>query len=204
MVDIRMFGVRERISQIEKIKATLGLTDDKVIIDEKHAGVIPTAKRAWSIPTDASHVLVLQDDVEVCHDFKFYCETICGNFPDAIFGLFPFQFRTADYLRRWPKSPYVTSADLSGAGIIMPTKYIKPCLEAWKDEISGDDVNIRDWAVDNGIMILTTIPALIQHIGFVSVFNPKRSIGMTEFFWDPAKADWNNTFVEPWTNIVRG
>ena len=44
-IDIRIFGVTERMEWIDKNKSILGLPDENIFIDYKHIGCAPTAKR---------------------------------------------------------------------------------------------------------------------------------------------------------------
>lgn len=204
MIDIRIIAVPERMENVEKMQETLKLPEENIFIDKAHKGVKYNAKRAWLKKTEASHVMVLADDAELCKDFLKYCNIIVDNFPEAIVSLFPFQFRKSTELSRYPWTPYVSTNMVSGLGIIMPTEYIKPCIKSWKEEILGDDTNIRDWALANGKLILTTIPAIIQHLDYTSIWNPSRDLGGTAFYDpDPSSAKWDLTYVNNYTNISR-
>lgn len=205
MIDIRIFGVPERIENIHKLQNYLCVPDNRVIFDYKYEGCKPTAKRAWLIDTDADFVMVLADDVATCTSFIHFCGIVTEKFPDSIISLYPGQFPRRDYLKQMPeRSPYITVSHCSGAGIIMPTKYVKPCVESWRDDISGDDANIDFWAKENGIQMITTIPSLIQHLDFRSLFDPTRSLGGTEFFEEnPYEVNWRETYLESWTNIAK-
>lgn len=204
MIDIRIFGVPERMDMIRRNQELLGLPDDRIILDPEHNGCLPTAKRCWALEPAGEHVLVLADDVLLCYHFTDYLERIVRAHPDEIIGLFPIQFPDRRHVSRFPvRSPYVETKMLSGAAIMMRAEYVKPCLAFWKDERIGDDTNIQAWAKHEGIQILTTLPATLNHIGFVSVHDPSRSLGGTEFFRaDPSDANWDDPYVTPWTNVV--
>lgn len=204
-VSIRIFGVPERIDCIRENQKRLGIPDELVFIDKNHDGCIPTAKKAWSYPTDKKFVLVLQDDVELCDNFLQYVNTIVKTQPDAIISLFSLQFTKRISLNKLPKiSPYVAVKSASGQGIIMKTEYVEPCVGAWKEEIKGDDMNIAAWANENGIQILTTFPTIVQHMGQKSVFDPSRSLGKSEFYdKNPIDVNWDNPYVTNYTNIIR-
>lgn len=204
-VSIRIFGVPERMECIRKNQKRLCIPDELVFIDENHEGCVPTAKKAWSYPTDKEFVLVLQDDVELCDNFLKYLNTIVEVQPDAIISLFSFQLARRASVNRVPSvSPYVEIRQVTAQGLIMPTAYIQPCLESWKEGIDGDDTNITEWAKENGIRMLTTLPATIQHIGIKSVFDPARSLGMSEFYdKNPADVAWDNSFITNIDNIIR-
>ena len=204
MIDVRIFGVPERMKCIRENQRILGVPDDKVFIDENRDGCVATARRAWLSETDKPYTLVLQDDVELCDDFLSVLHRMIRVHPDALFSLFPMQFN------RWRKgglpkdSPYIRCRDISGQGILMRTDYVKPCVDSWHPNIMGDDVNIQRWAEREGIQTLTTIPCTLQHIGDVSVFDPARSLGRSPYYRrDVSDADWENEFITPWTNIAR-
>lgn len=201
---MRIMGVPERMENIRQTQEILKIPDENIFIDYEHEGVKPTARRAWSKETDKSHVMVLQDDVELCKDFLKYCYIIINKFPDFVVSLFPFQFRRNTDLGRWPVSPYVQVKYCSGQGVIMRSDYINPCLSEWKDEIPGDDTNIERWANSKGIKIISTLPSIIQHIGDDSVYDPSRSVGRTVYYDpDPVGAMWESDFLNIYTNISR-
>lgn len=196
-VSIRIFGVPERIENIRENQKRLRISDEFIFIDENHEGCVPTAKKAWSYPTDKEFVLVLQDDVELCDNFMHYVNRIVEAQPDSIISLFSFQFARHTAVTRAPRvSPYVSTNLLTAQGIIMRTEWIEECLASWSDSVRGDDVNIANWANDNNIRILTTIPVIVQHVGDKSVFEPARVLGRSEFYnKKPTEVDWDNQYV---------
>lgn len=203
-IDIRIFGVPERNDWIEKNKSILGLPDENIFIDYKHIGCAPTAKRAWLKKTDKPYTMVLADDAELCDGFESYCECVIKAQPDKIISLFPFQFIHPVPGSKLPtKSPYVLTKTLSGCGIIMRTEWVEPCIDSWHPDARGDDTSIQAWAEKRKIKIITTLPALIQHIGDVSVCDPTRVLGRTPYFKkSPVGVDWNSKYVTSWTNII--
>lgn len=204
LFDARIMGVPSRIDNINLNKARLHIPDEKIIIDYDCEGCVATAKKAWSLPTDKAYVLVLQDDAELCDNFVHYCNLILRAQSEAIISLFPIQFMTQYSVSRMPQTPYVRTNATSGVGTIMPTAWIEPCIASWIEALKGDDTNINVWAEANNKTIITTIPAIIQHIGVHSVYNPSRSIGSTEFYRkDASPYEWNNTYVTNYTNILR-
>lgn len=204
-VSIRIFGVPSRMENIETNKKRLHVPDECIFIDEDYDGVIPTAKRAWLHPTDKPYVLVLQDDVELCDNFAKYVNAIIKAQPDAIISLFITQLTTPNSLNRVPTdSPYVRVPYVSGQGIIMPTKYVKECIDSWQPNNPGDDTNITKWANDNDIPVITTIPMILQHIGDESVFDPSRTMGRSVFYSKrPRGVHWDNPYATSYYNIVR-
>lgn len=208
-IDVRIFGVTERLFQIEKNKKILELPDNRIFMDCEHIGCAPTAFRTWSYSDEesqsATHIMVLSDDVELCEDFMSYCYRIIAAHPDKIISFFPLTLAKRSQVSRLPtKTPYVQVESCSGAAIMMPAQYVKPCLDFWDHKIRGDDTNITRWAKANNITILTTLPSIIQHLDCVSIFDPLRNLGGTEFFEpDPSYLNWDDDYYTPWTNIER-
>lgn len=199
-LDIRIFGVTKRMDNIQYNQKFLGLPDSQIFLDKTYEGCVPTARRAYCYPTDATHILVLQDDIGLCNGFLDICHRMIEAQPDAIISLFPWQFRKHKSIKlrsiRELESPYVSTTDVSGCGVIMPTKYAKPCWDSIPEDALCDDTSINAWAKDNGISVITTLPAILQHIGNISVMDITRILRYTVFFdRDPQWADWDNTKV---------
>lgn len=203
-IDVRIIGVPERQEWVDKNQAILGLPDENIFMDYTHMGCIHNARRAWLKPTDKPFVMVLADDAELCDNFMSYCERVVKAHPKKIISLFPFQFMRPVPGSRLPKdSPYVSTNNLSGCGIIMCTEYVQPCVDSWHPTAKGDDKSIQVWAEKHRIKMITTLPALIQHIGEVSVVDPSRSLGRTPYFdKNPCNMDWDSKYVTAWTNII--
>ena len=204
LFETRIFGVTERMENIQTNKKRLGLSDDQIVIDTERVGCKPTARKTWSLPAKKEYVCVLPDDVELCDNFVHYCNLLLKAYGDSVISLFPIYFMKKGSIARVPRNPYVQTKCVSGAGIIMPADWVKPCIEAWRDDIIGDDTNIEIWAVHNDKRIITTIPALVQHIGDISVHDASRSIGRTYYYQkDVSGSDWNDTYLNLWNNIGR-
>ena len=204
-ISVRVFGVPERIDNIKTIQRMLSLDDSHIFIDYEHKGCLWNAKRAWKLKTDKPFVMVLQDDVELCDNFLYYCNIITGLHPTKIISLFPLQFRYSHDVSKIPTvSPYISTSVLSGCGIIMKSDWVEDCISSWSNDIKGDDTNIQKWADSVGIPILTTIPAILQHKDYDSVFNSERKLGGTVFYSkNPTGVNWRNGYVNCWTNVIR-
>lgn len=205
MFDIRIFGVEKRIDNIRQTQKILKVPDDHIIIDQKREGCLPTARKAWLLPTDKKFVIVLQDDIELCNNFLAYCTKMCTMFPKVIVSLFPLQFIHADELRWYgipTASPYITTNVTSGCGIIMPTEFIEPCIGSWTEADTEDDVSINRWAKENGIPVITTLPPLIQHLGDDSVVRPGNAIRRSPHFQKKPEANWDKNLLHSWTNFI--
>ena len=195
--DVHIYGVHARDSMISAIVAKLNIPSVNVHYDDRSngGGTLYTAKKAWlaPIPEGVTHRIALQDDVEVCDHFLDIAEQIVVAHPKSIISLFPF-----DFMRRFSAleecdTPYFEPCTLSACGIIMPIDYIQPCFNYIKqryNDACDDDYGIRDWARYNGVQILTTIPALIQHLGDDSIANKGSPIRRTVYYEQNPKANW--------------
>lgn len=205
-IDVRIMGVSSRIDNIRVTQKRLNIPEENIIIDYEHEGCLKTAIKAWSKPTDKEFVMVLQDDIELCDNFAECCNRIVDAHPNKIIALFQFLITSRNVARNLP-SPYVSlgHGGASGQGIIMRTEWIADCLSGWETSgLKGDDTNINAWAEKTGKEIITTIPAILQHTGEHSVFMPGRILGKSDYYRKSAyKANWDNPFVTPITNIIR-
>ena len=201
-IDIRIMGVSERIGCIQKNQKLLNVPDENVFIDTDFEGCQAVSRKAWLKPTKKSHIMVLQDDVELCKDFLKYCNVMIKKFPKDIISLFPFQFRTYKDLAKYPPSPYVETMIVSGAALIMDAKMAKKCVSKWDLDLKSDDANIQFWARDNKVRIITTIPSIVQHLEGESFFNANRNHGGTVFYDpDPCKSKWGSDIVTHWEKL---
>lgn len=209
MFDIKIYGVEKRISMIKNTVSKLNLTDDDVFLDDRPNGgdAFYTSKKALLAPPQAeiTHRIILQDDIEVCNNFKEIASEIIKTHSDKIIALFPRDFYLSMVINKNKnisnKTPYIANSSfISGCGFILPYEYIPRYLsyaEAHKnDEGFYEDHAWFDWAMENNITILNTIPALIQHLGDNSlVFKDNVAIRRTKFFEENPKANWNSKLI---------
>lgn len=205
-IDIHIYGVHERDVMIANTVNKLGLSYDNVHYDDRieRGLMMYTAKKAWlaPIPNGVTHRVALADDVEVCDGFWEICEQIVETHPDKIISLFPYEFMERNPLIDGYDTPYFKCSILSGCAIIMPVQYIKPCFEYVKDrfnDVCADDEGIQAYADSHGIGMLTTIPAIIQHIGDISIANVGCFIRRTVYYQNKPMANWLNKKVLKYT-----
>ena len=198
-VDIHIYGVHARDDMITATVNKLDLSDDCVHYDDRPNGgfMIYTAKKAWLAPIQdgVTHRVVLADDVEVCGDFLNICKQIAEAHPKSIISFFPYEFMKRNHEIEGCDTPYFKASILSGCGIMMPVEYIEPCFSYIKDRFNDecpDDFAIQSWADANRIQILTTIPALLQHIGDESIANKGCFIRRTVYYENNPVSDWSN------------
>lgn len=177
-LDIRIMGVRSRMMYIRRLANHLNVPASNIVIDDRGPGgggdAWYNAKRAWTAPTgEATHRLVIQDDVIVCNGFVDICNQIIEQFPDAVFA-----FSCGAWIKpemRKTDSPYVRlrGSCISAQAIIMPVKLI-PDMIAWSDDTFGpeykhDDGRIGWYCAYHDIPTYTVIPSLVEHLQIDSV-----------------------------------
>ena len=204
-IDVRVFAVPERKDNVKKLQEALNIPDENIVWDNDHKGILPTAKKVWSLKTDKPFVMVMNDDAVICKDFMKYVEKIISLHPNHIVSLFPWQFRKRKQVRNRPRpTPYILTKEVMGLAVIMKTEYIKPCLDSWTDDFA-DDVNITRWAKENDIPILTTLPSIVQHGDYASTKGVEFEQIQTDFFNpDPKDENWDDGYVTAWSNVVAG
>lgn len=205
-IDVHIYGVHARDNMISELADALKLTGKFIHYDDRPNGGSPlyTCKKAWLSPVDAgiTHRIVLQDDVAVCDDFLEIAAAIAETHPKAIVSFFPFQFQTTIPGIAECGTPYFLARPISGCGVMMPVEYIEPCFDYIReryDDAVDDDQGMSFWANSNGVLALTTIPALVQHLGDVSVANPKAPVRRTPYFAQNPHANWKSTKIISWT-----
>jgi len=196
--DIHIFGVAARQAMIQATRQKLLESDIEVHYDDRPSGgdVLYTAKKAWLSPVDGgiTHRVVLADDVEVCNGFLSYVSDMINAHPDDIISLFPFDHMERNAAIENLKTPYLEANILSGCAIVMPVSYIKPCFDyiaAVFENRCADDEGIQAWANAKGKRILTTIPAIVQHIGDDSIANKGCPIRRTVYYEPTPHADFS-------------
>lgn len=197
MIDCHVYGVHQRDEMIRATVSKLGLDTNHVHYDDRPNGglMMYTAKKAWlaPIPDGVTHRIALADDVEVCDNFLHIAEQIAAAHPKSIISFFPYDFMCRNPSIEGCDTPYFKAHVLSGCAIMMPVEYIQPCFDYVKaryNDICADDEGIQAWADANGIAILSTIPALVQHIGDESIANKGCFIRRTVYYDANPVADW--------------
>lgn len=201
-IDTHVYGVHERDNMITATVGKLKLTEDCIHYDDRPGGglMMYTAKKAWLAPMreGVTHRIALADDVEVCDGFLDICSQIAEAHPKSIISFFPYEFMKKNPEIENLDTPYLKAHILSGCAIMMPIEYIEPCFAYVKErfnDICADDEGIQAWADTKGIEILTTIPALIQHIGDDSIANKGCFIRRTVYYEKNPIADFTSKKV---------
>lgn len=202
-IEIHLMGVKTRQANIDILKQDLALTEDQIIYDDREVGgdALYTAIKAWEslLNSEATHVMVIQDDAEVCNNFKTYAEQIITNFPDKAFSLFPFDYQ--HYTDISKESPYYETRICSAVALVLPKKYLKDYVDFLKQqtEEKNDSTLFRLFCKDNNIQILTVLPALVQHLGDYSLVYGNAIVRKIESFNKdiPEWVNFNSKIINP-------
>lgn len=202
MISVKIYGMPEREDMIRATATKLNLSQSDIYYDDgSHRTPLENARFAWEAPIEAgvTHRCVLQDDVEVCDGFIEILERMAKANPKAIYGLFPFEYQRQMNELEKLESPYIECTQLSGCGVMMPVEYI-PCMFDWLDTgkryYRNDDDMYDIFAKEHNILVLTTIPATLQHIGDVSLYNYQHNqIRRTHYYTPNPIANWDSTKI---------
>lgn len=205
MVDIRIMASPKRAGHVEEMLKKLKLPETSVTWDDRPNGgdAMYTAKKAWlhPVPSGVKHRLILQDDIEMCDNFVETVNMIADAHQDCVLSLF--SLSSPNYSPHHKKSPYHQIDTLNGCAIMMPTDIINPCMK-WCDESTDevlklqDDLMITEYCRAHNIMMLTTFPNIVQHIGHESLLHKNR-------FWECKSMWYDKKGVADWWNdrIIR-
>lgn len=201
-VDVHIYGMRQREAMIQNLREKLNLPDEHIHYDDRPDGglCIYTAKKAWlaAVPAGVTHRIALADDTDVCDGFLEIAEQIAAAHPQAIISLLPYQFMARNPEIEGLDTPYFLASVLWGPAIMMPVEYLQPCFDWIKDEFNdniADDDGIERWARRQGIPILTTVPATVQHIGDDSILTPGMRVRRTDYYSKNPTANWGSKKV---------
>lgn len=191
-ISIALFTHPLRKTQLKKTLKSLKSSDITIIKDNGVNSIWETAKRAWlAYDKDATHHLVLQDDITACKNFLPALPHILKNMPDdACFSFcdnIKYMKEAYDNSHRWLLSNKVTHAQ----GLAIPTSIIHDWID-WSDwhvreEYYHDDGRLEMFLIKHKIYIYHTIPSLLHHKDEGSVKRKIRQLSTPE---DISKKDF--------------
>lgn len=204
MVEIRIRTCPARAEMAEKLRNELGLPETSVFTDDRENGGNPLYmwfKMIENIPADATHICLLDDDVEVSTGFKQIVEQMTAAHSQCAFSLFTTDLNSGyfdDFISNL-ETPYVTCSKLFGCAVILPVSILEECFN-WIGtncnlETAHDGHVVQEYLEQKGIQILTTIPGTVQHDGDVSLYDPGLPIRRTARFQKEPVADWTSTEI---------
>lgn len=193
MLDYKIMARHERHENAERLASILGISANDIIYDKGDNSPLSTAISAWGAPRkgEITHRILLQDDVQICDNFVKICERISVSHPNEVVGFFPYDTLNINFDLN--NSPFYDLKVLSGCAIMMPVKYIDAFIEYAKEKPveNRDNWTLRAFCADNGIRMIQTVPALVQHIGDISLFCADSGIRRTKYFQGNPNANWD-------------
>ena len=199
MIDIRIMAHPSRKENVEKILASLSLSPDIVIYDERENGgdAMYTAQKAWNLPLydGCTHRLVLQDDIEICDNFLEIVEIVAQKHQSELVSFFHCEKYDGNVR-------YEHTRRVWGCALMLPAKLISSCWDyirripekSWCDKpeiiMRHDTDCIFVWAIENNIPIINTVPSLVQHIGNNSLVGIKEKRVAPDFIKLPPVTGW--------------
>ncbi len=206
-VSISIMAIPFRRANVEKIVSKIPEIPISVIYDTKSEGCWQTAKKAWrSMPPDATHHLVLQDDIDVCDNFYATVLKVVEANPKAIISLFASRFRAEEMADAQARgvSWMVRSRGLTAQAILMPRQYVIDFLYfcamniregVWKPD--QDDIRVRIWQNERKYPTWFTVPELVDHKSLLPSLHHHPSYASCCFARDASAVDWTKGLTDP-------
>lgn len=170
MVSVAIMAHPLRVAYLQPIIKKLGFQPQ--IIWDTDNNRWNTGEKAWlAHDPNASHHLVLQDDVILCNDLMHGCEQIVKHIPLMPISLFLMNKKRyglqtiADEAKNRNCSWVILSRLNWGQAIILPAPMIKPMIQ-WVNNvcnIPNYDLRIALYLLHKNIPTYYTMPSLVDH-----------------------------------------
>jgi len=151
---------------------------DAIIVDDPcpfdPPATLRTSRLSWmSFASEATHHVVLQDDVEPCPYFADHVAAIAQACPDAVVALFTSWWsRNGGFVRlgaaRGDRLVYGIPEYVPTPALLMPRSTIENFLDfisSWQDPTEADDDVLQKFLESTNIPLLLSVPNLVQHLG---------------------------------------
>lgn len=189
-LSIAIIGVPKRLEWIRQMQSILP-TYTTLHMDTKHEGCWKTTARGWAaFDPKCSHHLVIEDDLLLCKDFALTLPKIIEAHPDDMISLWGGKSLLSHYTQahKLNSSFFSRTYGTSGQANILPTSKIIDLLKFSaryvKDDCVHDDVRLRLWQHERGLLTYNTVPELMSHIGWSSTVSRFQNFPMYQ------DADW--------------
>ncbi|MFJ4677346.1 hypothetical protein [Kitasatospora sp. NPDC088783] len=178
VISVAVMTHPERLGHARALAAALPRWPAAVAVDPHPDGpptTLRAARAAWAaMPADATHHLVLQDDVALCRDFAARLDAAVAAHPDRPLALY------ANW-NAW-NGAATRAAALAGAGwapavpgewtpslaLLLPRADVLALLAAVpadSAETAPDDVVLQRELASRGRRVLISVPHLVEHLG---------------------------------------
>lgn len=199
LVDVRIMAHPSRADNVYRMLKSLGLTDDIIIWDDREGvdDAMYTARKAWEfpIPEGCTHRLVLQDDAELCEDFLQIAEMAAARHADKVVSFM--HEGSIEQPERYKRQVFSV-----GVALMMPYSMVKQFLDfvdnrlewytgpLYRNILRHDTTCMRYWMANTGVVCVTTVPSVVQHIGDESlVGNSGRRVSV-DYTKNPPLTGW--------------
>ena len=194
-----ILGTPQRRSLISKLKQKLN--DAQLILDLDSKGPLYSQIQALkdaALNHPSEPILLLQDDADPCPECLEICTKIISHHPDKVVSLFPYDFLDTEVVPFENDIPYYDLGILSGVGTLIPNKWLDDYIAfaECSPRPKEDDKTLQLFCEENQIEIIQTVPALVQHIGDQSIWNPTASIRRTKYLYQPGQqVNWETSEI---------
>jgi hypothetical protein len=186
-----------------------------IFIDRAHLGPWVGFKGAATLALernpDASHVLLLQDDLTFCRNFETVARDVIASNPTEPLSLFSPYGRHAQQAQKAGHRWYRRKDAMWGQATVWPRALVEPLIafgdRMFQDDFIMEDTRIAAFLLEARRPMWYTVPALVQHAGaarsMIGLSNKQR---IAEFYLgdqDPPLGTWVPT-GEELTQQVRG
>lgn len=166
MLSVAVFTVPSRAARLQRLLDSI--PEPIAIVTDPGEGHWPTAQRAWrAYDRDATHHLVLQDDIVACRDFIPAVRQIVGMHPLGVYSFFSFWKRGRELAEQgngfWLQLRQCSYAQ----ALCLPVPWIDEWL-MWdrtylRQDRWTDDNRLGLWCQQHSLLVHTTVPSLVQH-----------------------------------------
>ncbi len=165
---------RSRLAQA--VREQLLPQESTLVLDPEPWGVpatLRTATMAWAaMPPDATHHVVLQDDVVLASEFTAHVEALVRLHPDRAVSLFTdWGSRNGTVVRLAALEGRRTAAAVPQytpcQAMVMPRRLVElfvASASAWDDPLEPDDNVLREFFVAQEEELLLSVPNLVEHL----------------------------------------
>ena len=141
-----------------------------LIKDTRLEGCWPTYRRALRAASNASHHLVLQDDLGLCGDFIRSVKEVIRARPKNLIALYTNSRSVLEARARG--EAWIEKDGVTGPAVIWPKELIGEFLR-WQDtyinpDFLYDTVRVSMWLIKTSKRAFATVPSLTEHLGCMS------------------------------------
>lgn len=170
-ISIAIINVLERIEWAKSLVSSLNYPV-RVMTDFNHNGMWWNAKRSWQVyDTNATHHLVLQDDVKVCRNFIRYLYQIVEVKPTQCLTFYQGLWATSFCRKALLQNKHLIQLTRIGTAqaVLLPVNLIDSFLQFDLTHChqigKSDDTRLGWWEDAFGVETWLSVPELVSHIG---------------------------------------